>query len=266
MKSLKYMSSRVVTKRIKENAPEQKAGLLTTLSTFNIAVTEETDEHNDKMPQFYTDLDRGLNVIIMPNFLDADIANKLFRALMNVDYRSDEESMIKIAGVHYKIPRKQTAMGIKGTGYSFSNTRVEVSDWDALSESDNPHTAYAAQMIRFIAAGLSAKFGKSFNYALINKYVDEKSKIGYHSDDERELGDRPMILGLSLGQGRYMYFQHIETRKVVKVHMPHNSLMIMNDPTNSMWKHAVPQGNFKLDPRVSLTFRSIDETISSSIK
>lgn len=229
-----------------------------TLNNFDINIYNDIDTEPQLVnpeTKFYSDLKLGLNVMIIPQILDSNLANHLYRTLLGIDYRTDEESMVKIMGRKYVIPRKQTAFGVKGTAYNFSGSSVKVNDWD--KKYDNENTTEVAQLIRFIASRLTDKFGQSFNYALVNKYPDEKSKIGYHADDENDLCDNPMILGISLGQERQIYFKH-KFGKVVKINLPHNSLMVMNYPTNSDWKHSIPSSTVKMGPRVSLTFRGIN--------
>jgi alkylated DNA repair dioxygenase AlkB len=235
--------------------------LVNALSDFNVNLCEDNKEmiqRNAKIllePKFYFDYKLGLNVMIIPQFLNPVLANHLYKLLLRIDYRTDEESMVKIMGRKFMIPRKQTAFGVKNTTYNFSGSSVKVNDWDKNYKNEN--TEEVAQLTRFIASRLTDKFGQKFNYALINKYLDEKSKIGYHTDDEKDLCSKSMILGISLGQERQIYFKH-KTGEVIKVNLPHNSLMIMNYPTNLNWKHSIPSSKIKMKPRVSLTFRNIN--------
>lgn len=38
--------------------------------------------------------------------------------------------------------------------------------------------------------------------------------MGLHSDDEKELGDKPVIASLSLGEARDIHFKHKKIKKV----------------------------------------------------
>jgi alpha-ketoglutarate-dependent dioxygenase alkB family protein 2 len=242
----------------------QNQSIVSALSSFNVKTCDSTEEAKklnrfiDLAPRFYDDLNNGLNLILFPEFLNAEIANHLFNLLMKITYRSDEESMITIMGKKYVIPRKQTAFGEKGITYSFSGISVDVDDWDGSYE--DPNMIEACQIVRLIASRLTDKFGQKFNYALINKYPDNKSKIGYHADDEDELCDNPIILGLSLGQERQIYFKRkCGNEKPIKVSLPHGSLVMMGHPTNKNYKHSIPESKIKMGPRISLTFRGIDK-------
>ena len=236
--------------------------IITTLSNFNCKTCDNSEEAKKlnhtilRTPRFYDDVDKGLNLILFPEFLDSDIAKNLFNLLTKIEYRSDEDSMITIMGQKHVIPRKQIAFGAKGTKYSFSGTTVEVDDWD--EEHSDPNMTEACKIVQFIASRLTDKFGQKFNYALINKYSDNNSSIGYHSDDEKDLCENPMILGLSLGQERHIYFKK-GMDKPIKVSLPHNSLIMMGYPTNKNYKHAIPSSKVTMGTRVSLTFRGIQK-------
>ena len=253
-----------MSKKVRRNTQKKEnsksKSIVSTLSTFQVKVCdtpEEAAELNytiDRAPRFYGSIPDGLNLILFPEFLNPDIANRLFELLMQIEYRSDEESMVTVFGMKHVIPRKQTAFGVKGASYTFAGATVGVDDWNA--EYDDPIMQEACEIVRYIASRLTDKFGQQFNYALINKYPDNKSKIGYHADDEDDLCENPMILGLSLGQERPIYFKR-DGEKPVKVSLPHNSLVMMGYPTNKNYKHSIPDFKTKMGPRISLTFRGI---------
>jgi alkylated DNA repair dioxygenase AlkB len=257
------MSARARSKATKNKTAKKNKSIVTTLSNFNINICETAEEATelnrtqDLAPRFYHDLNKGLNLILFPEFLDSSMADRLFHLLMQIEYRSDEESMVMIMGRKHVISRKQTALGEKGMTYFFAGTSIEVDDWDAMYS--DPNLNEACQIVRYIGSRLTDKFGQKFNYALINKYPDNKSKIGYHADDEDDLCENPMILGISLGQERQIYFKRkVGKEKPVKVSLPHNSLVMMGYPTNKYYKHAIPDSSVKMGPRISLTFRGIE--------
>lgn len=222
---------------------------------------DRTDKTKPGIPTTIILLDAalGLNVMIEQKILNPHIADRLFNLLSNIDYRSDAESAVKIGGMIQKIPRKQTAFGVKGATYHFSGNSVMVEDWDAIYS--NVYTAEAVQLIRYIASRLSDKFGRRFNYSLINKYDDHNSYIGYHRDDEADLSDKPVIIGISLGQARDISFMNISTGHKNNITLKHNSLMVIGYPTNTFYKHSIikPGKNVKMGIRISLTFRSVND-------
>ena len=54
-----------------------------------------------------------------------------------------------------------------------------------------------------------------FNAALANLYRSRRDSVGWHSDNEAALGNRPTIASLSLGGERRFQFRHREDRKSV---------------------------------------------------
>ena len=83
--------------------------------------------------------------------------------------------------------------------------------------------------------------------------------MGFHSDDEPELGDRPIIASLSLGDERTFVFKH-KTKpetKLVRLRLASNSLLLMKGDTQKNWKHGINKETRRCEQRVSLTFRRI---------
>jgi alkylated DNA repair dioxygenase AlkB len=156
--------------------------------------------------------------------------------------------------MRHKIPRKQIAFGDPNTKYHFSGTNVPTYNWTLEDMSINSTVAREMQKIAHIVGNDACC---KFNYALVNNYIDQTNSIGYHSDDEKELGKYPVIAGISLGQEREIYFKSNATGEVIKISLPHNTLYIMHYPTNNYWKHSIPKSTKQLGQRISLTFRSV---------
>lgn len=207
---------------------------------------------------FYGDLESKLNIVLIKNYFDEEYADKLFNNLKHIHYNSDEESMIRIMGKRIKIPRKQTAFGEPNTTYHFSGINVAARDWTI---DDGTIDSKVGQELEQICKRVGKTACCTFNYTLINNYINQTNSIGYHSDDERELGQFPVVAGLSLGEEREIYFKSKITKKVIKILLPHNSLVIMHYPTNRYWEHSIPKTARPLGQRISLTFRSVDEKL-----
>jgi alkylated DNA repair dioxygenase AlkB len=82
--------------------------------------------------------------------------------------------------------------------------------------------------------------------------------MGWHSDDEKELGDFPFIASLSLGSSRNFQLKH-KTDKFLKgkIELNHGSLLCMGGSMQSFWQHAIPKSSIACGPRINLTFRQI---------
>lgn len=101
--------------------------------------------------------------------------------------------------------------------------------------------------------------GHAFNSVLLNYYRDQQDSVGFHSDDEPELGRTPAIASLSLGEVRTLVFKHKhdKTIKDIKLPLPSGSLLVMKGPTQANWKHGIPKETRPCGPRVNLTFRQV---------
>jgi alkylated DNA repair dioxygenase AlkB len=99
----------------------------------------------------------------------------------------------------------------------------------------------------------------SFNSVLLNYYRDDRDSMGLHSDDEPELGERPMLASLSLGEERTFILKHKRDKalKPVRLKLASGSLLLMKGDTQRYWKHGIDKEKRPCGPRVNLTFRRI---------
>jgi alkylated DNA repair dioxygenase AlkB len=102
-----------------------------------------------------------------------------------------------------------------------------------------------------------------FNSCLLNLYRDQKDSVGFHADDERELGINPNIASISLGETRKFILKQYRTSDgshpegYHEVDLTSGSLLIMSGATQHYWKHSIPKSNIEVNPRINLTFRKI---------
>lgn len=97
----------------------------------------------------------------------------------------------------------------------------------------------------------------SFNSCLVNLYRDGRDSMGWHADDERELGSEPVIASVSLGQTRSFRMRHRQTKTVVDIALDHGSLLVMGGAMQHFWVHEVPKTSKSVDQRINLTYRRI---------
>lgn len=98
-----------------------------------------------------------------------------------------------------------------------------------------------------------------FNSVLLNYYRDNNDSMGFHSDDEKELGPEPSIASLSFGDKRTFLFKRkgIERANSIPVALPSGSVLLMKGQTQKNYKHAINRETRPCGPRVNLTFRRI---------
>lgn len=97
-----------------------------------------------------------------------------------------------------------------------------------------------------------------FNGVLLNLYRDQKDSMGWHQDNEKELGENPVIASLSLGQKRDFQFKHIKDKNLkLSLELASGSLLVMRGQTQNFWKHALPKRSASMQKRLNLTFRKM---------
>ncbi|MDA0150161.1 alpha-ketoglutarate-dependent dioxygenase AlkB family protein [Vibrio sp. LaRot3] len=97
-----------------------------------------------------------------------------------------------------------------------------------------------------------------FNSVLINLYRNGQDSMGWHQDNEPELGRNPVIASLSLGAERKFVLKHNETNEKITYQLSSGSLLVMAGETQHFWKHALPKTTRVSTPRINLTFRLIE--------
>ncbi len=95
-----------------------------------------------------------------------------------------------------------------------------------------------------------------FNHVLLNRYRDGQDAMGYHADDEPELGYEPVIAAVTLGVRRKFVFKakgkHKKTRTV---ELAHGSLLVMGGTCQHRYYHGVPRQPSVQEERINVTFR-----------
>ena len=189
------------------------------------------------------------DVALWPHWLDTGEADALFAELLHAV--AWENHRIRLFGRELDSPRLSCWIGDPGAAYTYSRTRFEPRPWPA---------ALAALRGR-IEQACAARF----NSVLANLYRDGHDAMGWHSDDEPELGVRPVIASLSLGAERRFRFRRRRARgeparpgDTVALPLPHGSLQRMAGATQRLYRHDLPRMRGLDAPRINLTFRCID--------
>jgi len=99
--------------------------------------------------------------------------------------------------------------------------------------------------------------GQRFNSVLLNYYRDGQDSMGFHSDDEKELGRNPVIASVSFGDPRTFILKHKRLPKTVKLALGDGSLLVMAGALQHHWRHGINKEKSACGPRVNLTFRHI---------
>jgi len=185
----------------------------------------------------------GGHLRLYKSFFDESTADQAFAHLeQGLAWRQDT---IKIAGKPVPIPRLQAWYGETGTEYTYSGLKLTPEPW--------------ANTLLEIKSQVEPKAGISFNSMLANLYRDGRDSVGWHSDDEKELGNNPVIASVSFGATRNFVLKHRKLRQLEKISLPleHGDLLVMDGPTQHHWVHQIPKTRKPVRPRINLTFRRI---------
>ena len=200
-----------------------------------------------QLPIFESDTDNLLpfdgEVYLYNNFLLEEIPNQLYAQLFNeIEWR--QEGM-KMYGKYLDFPRLTAWYGEEGKVYKYSG----------LVNVPLPFT----HLLNELKKAVEKAADSTFNAALLNLYRNEKDSMGWHSDDDPELGINPVIASLSFGETRTFQFKHKRVPKTTKsLLLTNNSLLIMSDSTQHNWLHQLPKSTKPCQPRINITFRRIN--------
>lgn len=166
----------------------------------------------------------------------------LERLIREIDWRAEE---IVVWGRRLAQPRLIAWHGEPGRRYVYSGLSLEARPWTAL-------LAALRRRVEEICAA-------EFDCVLLNYYRDHRDSMGMHSDDEPELGERPVIASLSFGAERVFAMKHRRDAAVapLRLRLASGSLLLMKGETQTNWKHGVAKQARPCGARVNLTFRRI---------
>jgi len=177
-----------------------------------------------------------------PAIFDAETSNRLFNALLaKINWRQDK---IRMFGKWINQPRMTAFYGDVEKSYTYSHLKMEPEPWiEELLE---------------IKGKLAEFLNLEFSSVLMNLYRDGNDSMGWHSDDEPELGVNPEIASVSFGASRQFKLRHRQDSSLQKkVCMESGSLLVMKGNTQHYWQHSIPKEKKVLVPRINLTFRKI---------
>jgi alkylated DNA repair dioxygenase AlkB len=156
-------------------------------------------------------------------------------------------------------PRLLAYVGDPGTDYVYSRDRYEPEPWTkGLRRVRDLVVAAATGHAEPDVAGFRP------NSVLCNLYRDGQDSMGFHADDEPELGERPVIASISLGAARRFVMRHRGSGPSIKVEfdLGHGSLLWMHGTTQEHWQHGLPKTRRAVGERINLTFRRIRIPVS----
>lgn len=182
------------------------------------------------------------DVIIYQTLFDEKQSNQLFSNLYN-DTNWKQE-YIKMYGNPIPIPRLTAWYGDNGKSYTYSKIAMNPEPW-----------TFTLLEIKSKIENLS---GVEFNSVLLNLYRSGSDSVAWHSDDEPELGENPVIGSVSFGGTRRFMFRHKYKKELKKeVNLTDGTFLLMKGSTQHFWQHQIPKTAKLVEPRINITFRVI---------
>lgn len=152
------------------------------------------------------------------------------------------QDKIQLFGRQVLQPRLVAWYGDPEARYSYSGLQLEPTLWHPL--------------LYELKERIEIATGRHFNAALANAYRDGSDSMGWHSDDEKELGSEPFIASISLGQER-RFLVRKKGQKSFAIDLQHGSLLVMKGPSQQRYQHSLPKTRRPMGMRVNLTYRMI---------
>jgi len=199
------------------------------------------------MQQFSSNTEENLlpcngEALFYPGFFSpSESDHYLIRMQEEIEWKQET---IKLYGKELLQPRLTAFCGDTGKKYSYSGITMRPRKWtDSLLE--------IKRRIEMVA-------GVQFTSALLNFYRDGKDSMGWHRDNEKELGVNPVIGSVSFGATRTFQFRNYKEKKVAgSIELTHGSLLLMKGETQRHWEHQLPKMNKEIGKRINITFRVI---------
>ncbi|MBF2718937.1 alpha-ketoglutarate-dependent dioxygenase AlkB [Psychrobacter sp. NG254] len=175
-----------------------------------------------------------------------DDANTLYNTLLtDLPWQSD---IVTLFGQTHVTTRQIVWMGDTEADYQYSGHVRQTVPWSSAVFHVKQYIEQALAKIGVIA---------HFNTCLLNYYPSGSDGMGYHADDEKELGAQPVIASLSLGATRKFVFKHKKTQDKVELYLESGQLVVMHGDTQTFWKHTITKTKKVPEGRISLTFRQM---------
>lgn len=180
--------------------------------------------------------------------MDPDTAEEAY--LLALSELPWSQERIILYGREYDVPRLSVWLSDSGHTYTYSGIVHQ------------PHPI--PTFVQSIKRRIEETTDLHFNSVLANLYENGSHSVGWHADNEPELGSAVHIASFSLGSTRKLRLRHRNRRnRKVSINLEHNSLLMMYPPLQRFWLHELPKTNQDVGPRVNFSFRCVLAEIPS---
>ncbi len=180
------------------------------------------------------------DALIFPAFFNMAASDIYLSALQQeIQWRHEP---IRIFGKTVMQPRLTAWYGEAGKPYRYSGITMQPLPW--------------TDQLLYVKQQVEAVSGVQFTSALLNRYRDGKDSMGWHRDNEKELGTNPVIGSVSFGAARKFQFRHYYNKQLTReIDLTHGSYLLMKGTTQHHWEHQLPKTGKVMSERINITFR-----------
>ena len=186
---------------------------------------------------------KNLKIKYYENYFNSECSHRLMSKLATDILWKRETTTVW--GKKIIMKRNVAWYGDEGKSYTYSGLTVYPNKWN--------------EILLEIKARIEDVSSTKFNSVLLNDYSSGEVGMGWHSDDEKELGHNPVIASVSFGAERDFFLKHKTDKHLDKITIPlkSGSLLIMLGSTQHYWHHSIPKRMKVKKRRINLTFRKI---------
>jgi alkylated DNA repair dioxygenase AlkB len=172
---------------------------------------------------------------------ESDAKNYFDSLLTTIEWKNDEAIVF---GKRIVTKRKVAWYGAKEFEYTYSK----------ITKRALPFTKELLEL----KAKVEELTNETYNSCLLNLYHSGDEGMAWHSDAEKDLKQNGAIASLSFGAERKFAFKHKQSGKIISLLLENGSLLVMKGETQNNWLHRLPPTKKVTNPRVNLTFRTIE--------
>ena len=182
------------------------------------------------------------DIVYIPNCFSKPDSDTYFKLLKNeTEWKEDD---ITLFGKTYKQPRLTELYSENSQPYSYSS----------ITMYPKPFT----KTVKDIKSNIEKISKHNFNTALLNLYRHGNDSNGWHADNEKELGNNPVIASVTFGEARPFHFKHKTLKNERhKLILEHGSLLIMKGAMQQHWLHQIAKTKKSIGERINITFREL---------
>lgn len=152
---------------------------------------------------------------------------------------------INFFGKLIPVPRFTAWYGDAGVVYTYSGVKNDPLPW--------------TKELLLIKKKVEDASGTKFNSVLLNLYRNGNDHMSWHADDEKSLGENPVIASVSLGEVRKFGVKHRYDKDLepLSLELESGSLVLMKGEMQEFWHHRIYPTKKTMGPRINLTFRKV---------